>query len=73
MREPYLREPAPSPPAIDAIFYSTGFDGIITVSVPAGEVSAYTSAWGVDADTPASGNISVYGEDRKAVTITDEA
>jgi hypothetical protein len=62
-----------TPPSIDRIFYYTGSSGTITVSVPAGEVSAYTSAWGVDANTSASGNTSVYGANHKAVTITDVA
>jgi hypothetical protein len=47
--------------------------GTITVSVPAGAVSAYTSTWGVDANTPAGGNQSVYGGNHKAVLITDAA
>jgi hypothetical protein len=37
-----------------------------------GAVSAYTSAWGVDANTPA-GNSSVYGNYHKAIRITDSA
>jgi hypothetical protein len=41
--------------------------------VPMGAVSAYTSAWGVDANTSAGGNVGVYGGDHKAVTITDAA
>jgi hypothetical protein len=67
-----------SPPAISTgyyggIFSDTGSRGIITISVPTGEVSAYTSAWGVDADTSAGGNTSVYGENHKAISITDTA
>jgi hypothetical protein len=73
-----------TPPSISAgynggIFYDTGdygnSSGTITVSVPVGAVSAYTSAWGVSADTPANGNISVsvYGTNHKAVLITDAA
>jgi hypothetical protein len=56
-----------------SIFSSTGSTGTITVSIPAGAVSAYTSVWRVDASTPASGNTSAYGENHKAVLITDAA
>ncbi|MDR1220479.1 MAG: leucine-rich repeat protein [Treponema sp.] len=68
-----------TPPSISAgssngIFYYTGSDGTITILVPSGAVSAYTSAWGVDANTPAGGNTSVYGgNNHKAVIITDTA
>jgi hypothetical protein len=62
-----------TPPAISSIFFYTGSSGAITVRVPAGAVSAYTSTWGVDANTPAGGNISVYGSSHKAVFITDAA
>jgi hypothetical protein len=55
------------------VFYYTVSSGTITVSVPAGVVSAYTSAWGVDAETPASGNTSVYGDYHNAIIITDAA
>jgi hypothetical protein len=41
--------------------------------VPAGVVFAYTSTWGVDANTPAGSNQSVYGYEHKAVLITDAA
>jgi hypothetical protein len=61
-----------APPSISSIFYDTGSDGTITVSVPTGAVSAYTSAWGVDASTPAGGsNTNKYGDNHKAVLITD--
>ncbi|MDR1127453.1 MAG: bacterial Ig-like domain-containing protein [Treponema sp.] len=65
------------PPAISTgyfygIFQSTGSSGAITVRVPAGAVSAYTSTWGVSASTSANGNY-VYGTDHKAVLITDAA
>jgi hypothetical protein len=60
-----------TPPIIGDIFYDTGASGLITVSVPMGAVSAYTSAWGVSASTSAGGNTSVYGNNHKAVTITD--
>jgi hypothetical protein len=63
-----------TPPAIeDIIFYDSDSDGTITISVPTGAVSAYTSAWGVDANTPAHGNESVYGFGHKAIIITDAA
>jgi hypothetical protein len=39
--------------------------------VPAGAVGAYQTVWGVTAVTGASGNTSVYGDDHKAITITD--
>jgi hypothetical protein len=64
-----------APPSIgSSIFYSTdGSSGTITVRVPAGAVSAYTSAWGVSASTAANGNTSKYGNEHKAVIITDAA
>jgi hypothetical protein len=62
-----------TPPAISSIFFYTGSSGAITVRVPAGAVSAYTAAWGVDANTPAGGNTSTYGSNHKAVFITDAA
>jgi hypothetical protein len=62
-----------TPPAISSIFFYTGSSGTITVRVPAGAVSAYTSAWGVDATTPAGGNTGVYGASHKAVFITNAA
>jgi hypothetical protein len=62
-----------TPPAIGSIFSYTSSDGTITVSVPTGAVSAYTSTWGVDASTPAGGNTSVYGSYHKAIIITDAA
>ena len=64
-----------TPPSIgSSIFYYTGYNatGTITVSVPTGAVPAYTAAWGVDANTPADGNTSVYGPNHKAVLITAE-
>jgi hypothetical protein len=61
-----------TPPSLDGgIFSYIDSTGTITVSVPTGAVPAYTSAWGVDANTPAGGNHSVYGENHKAVLITD--
>jgi hypothetical protein len=67
--------PAMPPSISNTIFYGTGYNssGTITISVPTGAVSAYTSTWGVDADTPAGGNTSVYGGNHKAVLITDAA
>jgi hypothetical protein len=66
-----------SPPALggDIFVYTTGYNssGTITVSVPVGTVSAYTSKWDVDTNTPANGNNSVYGESHKAIIITDAA
>jgi hypothetical protein len=66
-----------TPPSLNAddprIFISTGSTGAITVAVPTGKVSAYTSEWGVDADTPAYGNEYIYGFYHKAVLITDAA
>jgi hypothetical protein len=63
--------PVTPPSRGNAIFEQTGSSGAISVQVPAGAVSAYTSAWGVDANTPAGGNTGVYGENHKAILITD--
>jgi hypothetical protein len=68
-----LSLPATPPPIENTLFYNTGSDGTITIRVPTVAVSAYTSAWGVDANTPENGNTSVYGESHKTVLITDAA
>jgi hypothetical protein len=62
-----------TPPSIGRELFWNIWDtaGTIIVSVPAGAVPAYTSAWGVDAETPAGGNTGVYGSGHKAITITD--
>jgi hypothetical protein len=61
-----------APPSISfTIFSETAASGTITVRVPPGTVPAYTSAWDVTAETTANGNTSVYGDNHKAVTITD--
>jgi hypothetical protein len=68
-----------TPPPIEGpgydrgIFSNTGSSGAITVRVPSGAVSAYTTAWYVNADTPANGNPGVYGTNHKAVLISDAA
>jgi hypothetical protein len=63
--------PATPPSVGSSIFYYTGSDGTITITVPAGAVSAYTSAWGVSAETANNGNTSVYGSNHKAVVISE--
>jgi uncharacterized ParB-like nuclease family protein len=63
-----------TPPSIGgSIFSYTSSTSTITIRVPTGAVPAYTSAWGVNASTPArSGNTSdVYGFDHKAVRISE--
>jgi hypothetical protein len=62
-----------TPPAISSIFSYTGSSGTITVSVPTGAISAYTSAWGVSVSTSAGGNTNRYGSSHKAVLIMDAA
>jgi hypothetical protein len=64
-----------TPPSISAIFFYTGSSGTITVRVPAGAVSAYTSAWGVNESTSAVNGYdsTPYGSYHKAVIITDAA
>jgi hypothetical protein len=69
-----------APPSIGSDIFSytssdgsDGSDGTITVLVPASAVPVYTSAWGVDAETPAGGNAVIYGDGHKAVLITDAA
>jgi hypothetical protein len=53
------------------IFHSTSSTGTITITVPVGAVSAYTSKWGVPTSISANGATSVYGENHKAILITD--
>jgi hypothetical protein len=65
-----------TPPSIASIggsglFAYTGSTGTITVSIPGGALSAYTSAWNVSANTAANGARGVYGSDHKAVRIRD--
>jgi hypothetical protein len=62
-----------TPPSIGSTIFlnANTFPGTITITVPAGAVPAYTSAWGVDAETPAGGNTSVYGSGHKAVLISE--
>jgi hypothetical protein len=62
-----------TPPSLERWFTNTGSSGAIIVSVPAGAVATYTSAWGVDVETLANGNTSKYGPGHKAVLITDAA
>ncbi|MDR1072194.1 MAG: leucine-rich repeat domain-containing protein, partial [Treponema sp.] len=63
-----------TPPSIgDYIFRYTSSMDTVTILVPAGAVSAYTSAWGVSANTTAGGNTNKYGAGHKAVLITDAA
>jgi hypothetical protein len=65
-----LNLPATPPTLKRAVFERTGSTGTLEIVVPTGAVSAYTSAWGVDAVTEA-GNTSIYGMAHKAITITD--
>jgi hypothetical protein len=67
--------PATPPSLGGAIFYDTGYgSGTITISVPTGAVSAYTSAWGVSSYTSAGNSYSsVYGDYHKAISITGGA
>jgi hypothetical protein len=62
-----------TPPSLGSRIFTVTYADTITILVPTGAVSAYTSAWGVDANTPANGNQDVYGANHKAVTITDAA
>jgi hypothetical protein len=50
---------------------NTGAGAMLTIRVPSGAVSAYTSAWGVSADTAANGNTGKYGSSHKWIVITD--
>jgi hypothetical protein len=60
-----------TPPTIGSdIFYRTGSSGTITITVPSGAVSAYTTAWDVSATTATGGNTTKYGDNHKAVVIT---
>jgi hypothetical protein len=46
--------------------------GTLYIRVPAGAVTAYTSQWGVAADTAASGKSGVYGSGHSRIIITDQ-
>ena len=43
----------------------------LTIVVPKGKVTDYTSAWGVLADTAAGANTNKYGDNHKRIVITD--
>jgi hypothetical protein len=43
----------------------------ITITVPSGSSSEYTSAWGVPAATAAEGNTSKYGSSHNAISIVE--
>jgi hypothetical protein len=63
-----------SPPSLGSdVFYGTknGASTTLTIRVPSGKVTDYTTTWGVSAETAAGGNTGVYGTDHKAITITD--
>jgi hypothetical protein len=62
-----------TPPTLGSDIFVATYTDTITIRVPTGVVSAYTSAWGVDANTAHNGNTSVYGNYHKAVLITDAA
>jgi hypothetical protein len=64
--------PATQTAKVDGIFRETsgGSSAKITIVVPNDTaVTAYTTAWGVDAVTAAGGKPSVYGDNHNAVTI----
>jgi hypothetical protein len=58
------------PSLVSSPFSSTG-SGTLTIHVPAGKVTDYTTAWGVAVFTAAIGNTPKYGSNHKAITITD--
>jgi hypothetical protein len=71
--------PATPPTLGSAVFQNTYDSGsptaVLTIHVPSGAVSAYTSSvapgWGVIQDTEADWNTGKYGVGHKAITITD--
>jgi hypothetical protein len=52
------------------VFMDTESSGALTIHVPSGKVAAYTTAWGVSAETAAGGNTARYGEGHKRIVIT---
>jgi hypothetical protein len=63
--------PAKPPTLGFSVFPSTGSSGTLNIYVGLGNVDTYTSGWGVSAETIAGGNTGKYGEDHKAITITE--
>jgi hypothetical protein len=69
-----LSLPASPPSLSNGVFYYTKNNNsasTLTILVPQGQVSAYTSAWSVMADTAASGDTYRYGDDHKRILITE--
>jgi hypothetical protein len=69
--------PATTPTLLgSAMFYNTynsnNAGATLTIRVPSGKVSAYTSGWGVSADTEANGSTNKYGSNHKRIVITDQ-
>jgi hypothetical protein len=64
-----------SPPSLNSnVFYYTQDNNsasTLTILVPQGQVSAYTSAWSVMADTAALGDTYRYGDYHKRILITE--
>jgi hypothetical protein len=67
-----VRLPA-DPPTLGGtnVFTDTGAGTTLYIRVPAGRVSAYTTAWGVSANTAANGDTGKYGNNHKQIVITD--
>jgi hypothetical protein len=63
--------PAKPPTLGFSVFPSTGSSGTLYIYVGLDNVDDYTSTWGVSAETIAGGNTGKYGEDHKAITITE--
>jgi hypothetical protein len=62
-----------APPALGtSVFYNTGINSKpLYIYVDSGKISAYTDKWDVDAITDADKRRSKYGNNHKAITITD--
>jgi hypothetical protein len=65
------RDTAPWPTLGSEVFAYTSSSWPLTIHVPPGTVSDYTSTWGVSASTANNGNTAVYGNFHKAITIVD--
>jgi hypothetical protein len=64
------KDTAPWPVLAGSAFMSTG-TGSLTIHVPSGKLTDYTSAWGVLPYTAADGNTAIYGTNHKEITIVD--
>jgi hypothetical protein len=66
-----LTLPAVPPTLESAVFKDTGNSGTLEIYVGSGNVEAYTTAWGVSAETAFGVNSTAYGSNHKTIHIVE--